>query len=125
MKHRLFLLIAFLIFIYSPSLSFAESGYTNYSLMGNELKVLCENDPAVCELVIEGVIEGMEFAHILLIPSEVREKETLFCFEEEQEYLPEIRKHFMDFISKEENSSMLDQPAILSLAVALQPHQCR
>lgn len=111
--------------MFLPFSSKAEASTIVFEVSGQNLKEMCENNTQACELWIEGVIEGMEFSYKLLLASELPPNSYMFCFDENENYLQNIRNDFVKKISEEEHSDMINQPAVLTLFPSLHKYKCR
>ncbi|MDH5722969.1 MAG: hypothetical protein OEY94_06575 [Alphaproteobacteria bacterium] len=94
-----------------------------FAFTGGDLENLCIKNESVCALWIEGVVEGMEFMYVFGASQEP--KRNVFCFENFDEDMAQIRSSFMEFISQEDSAVMREQPAVVSLSVGFQKYLCR
>lgn len=124
MFYRFILHFYFALMFFLPLHSYAGEPKSNFRITGRELQNICETEVAYCETIIQSFLEGMEFAYILLVPDEIKDKDNLFCLKDAN-YLSYIRSDFLKVLSQDDDDIMLDEPAFLSLVVGLQKHQCR
>lgn len=86
-----------------------------------DLNNWCEENESMCELWISAVMEGMEFMHLIGTSAET----NMFCLDNIDKDMAQIRTDFMYFISQKENVNMLDKPAVFSLVIPLNKHKCK
>ncbi len=97
-----------------------------FTFSGSDIQNICAKSPSVCEIWIDGVIEGIEFLKVAS-PSDnqnVMQKNAVFCFKDFSTDMKQIRIDLLESLSHEDESALEKQPALVNLIDALGKYRC-
>lgn len=117
---------ALVMFIPSAT-SYADDAATSpFTFAVSDIQKICEKSSAVCEIWIDGVIEGIEFLKIASAPDNKEGPQSLaiFCFDDFSADMKQIRTDLLESLSHEEGQSLETQPALPNLIDVLEKYRC-
>lgn len=107
--------------------SYADDAATSpFTFAVSDIQKICEKSSSVCEIWIDGVIEGIEFLKIASAPDnkEVSQSLAIFCFGDFSADMKQIRTDFLESLSREKGQSLETRPALPSLIDVLEKYRC-